>query len=288
MRFCFAESMCDPSQYLPLAKAAEEAGFDIFSLGDSIIYPEEAVGTYPYTEDGDRSFLDGVPMPDPFQLIAAMSAVTERIQMMTGVLKVPIRQPVLVAKQVSSLAVLTGERFVFGVGLSPWLEDFQACGEDWKTRGARMSEMLEIIRGLMDGSYFEYHGEYYDFAPLKLCPVPKAPPSIIYGGHTPAAFRRAARLADGFTHTGLSMDELEVRMSELKEMLREEGREGVPFETYAGVSDVQGPDDLRRLEDMGVDAVFLGYRNPYMPDTMTLQQKLDAIAHLGDEVISRF
>lgn len=288
MRFCLSESMCDVTHYLPLAQAAEEAGFDTFSLGDSIIYPEEAVGEYPYTETGDRSFLDGVPFPDPFQMFSAMGAVTQRIRMMTGVLKLPIRQPVLVAKQVSSLAVLTGERFTFGIGLSPWEEDFLVTGENWKTRGARMAEMIEIIRGLMTGEYYEFHGTHYDIPRIKQCPVPEKCPPIIYGGHTAAAYRRAAQLCDGFTFVGVDTAELAVEIKKLRGFLQECGRQNEPFEIYAGVSDAESLDDFRRLEDLGVDAVFLGYRDLYQPDTLTLQEKLGAIQQLGETVIGTY
>ena len=108
MRWGVAESMCDLSHYVPLAKVADELGFHSFALGDSIIYPEVAVGKYPYNADGDRTFLENAPMPDPFQIIAAMATVTERIRFKVGVLKLPIRRPVLVAKQTASLACITG------------------------------------------------------------------------------------------------------------------------------------------------------------------------------------
>lgn len=288
MRFCITESMCDVSHYLPLVQAAEEAGFDTFSLGDSIIYPEVAVGKYPYTESGDRSFLDGVPFPDPFQMIAAMGTITKRIRLMTGVLKLPVRQPVLVAKQVNSLAVLTHERFVLGIGLSPWLEDFEASGESWQTRGARTSEMIEIIRGLATGEYYEFHGKYYDFQRLKQCPVPKKCPPIIYGGHTLAAYRRAARLCDGFSFIGVGMEELAREIGTLRGLLKEYGREAEPFTLYAGIADAQNLDDFRRVEELGVEAVFLGYRDIYQPDSMPLAQKLDAIKQLGDNVIAKY
>ena len=94
-------SMCDPSHYVPLAKAAEEFGFRTFSIGDSICYPEEAEGDYPYLDSGDRTFLDGAPFICPFQLAASLATVTERLIFRTGVLKLPIRDPVLVAKQAS-------------------------------------------------------------------------------------------------------------------------------------------------------------------------------------------
>ena len=111
MHFTFGDSMCDPSHYVPLAKAAEEFGFRTFSIGDSICYPEEAEGDYPYLDSGDRTFLDGAPFICPFQLAASLATVTERLIFRTGVLKLPIRDPVLVAKQATSLAAWSHDRF---------------------------------------------------------------------------------------------------------------------------------------------------------------------------------
>ena len=206
MRFSFAESMCDPSHYLPLAVAAEQSGWTSFVVPDSICYPEVSDSKYPYTPDGERHFLEGKPFIEPFSLIPAMGAVTERLRFTTFVVKLPIRQPVLIAKSVSSVAVLTGNRFGFGVGLSPWPEDFRVCGQDWKSRGKRMDEMIEIIRGLTTGSFFEYHGEHYDIESIKICPVPSEPIPILIGGHADVALRRAARLGDGWMHAGGDAD----------------------------------------------------------------------------------
>jgi len=287
MRFTISESMCDIDHYLPLAEAADAAGFSTFALGDSILYPETAVGSYPYTETGDRSFLDGAPFIDPFQLFAAMSVVTRRIHFHTGVLKLPIRDPVLVAKQVSSLAVFTNERFVLGVGLSPWIEDFQACSQDWGSRGPRMDEMIQIIRGLMTGEYFDWQSEYYEIPRIKLCPTPSKCPPIVIGGHSKAAYRRAARHADGFSFISLSETELNERIGILKKFRREYGRENEPLIISAGMP-VFTIDDMRRLEENGVTDLTVGYRNPYQPDTMTLQSKIDWIERFGDEVIAKY
>jgi probable F420-dependent oxidoreductase len=287
LRFALADAMCDPSHYAPLARAAEDAGFDSFPVGDSICYPEVAVGKYPYTADGDRRFLDGAPFIDPFQLIASLAATTQRLRFAIGVLKLPIRQPVLVAKAASSLAYLTGNRLALGVGLSPWIEDFQVCGADWRTRARRMDQMIAIIRGLMRGEYFEYHSEFYDIPRIKLCPVPSEPLPILIGGHSEAALRRAARLADGFMFTGVTREELARHLAQLASYRREHGRDRLPFEIWAGVSDARGPDDYRRLEDLGVTDVVVGPRNPYQPDTMALRDKLDFARRFADGVIAK-
>jgi alkanesulfonate monooxygenase SsuD/methylene tetrahydromethanopterin reductase-like flavin-dependent oxidoreductase (luciferase family) len=115
VRFSYAESMTDPSFYLPLAQAAEAAGYDAMVIPDSICYPERATSNYPYSPDGTREFLDGKPFIEPFSLIPALGAVTKRLRFVTFVLKLPVRNPVLVAKQATSTAVLPGNRLLLGV-----------------------------------------------------------------------------------------------------------------------------------------------------------------------------
>src|SRR5579862_4503028 len=112
MRFSYAESMTDPSFYAPLARAAEEAGYHSMVIPDSICYPEHADSTYPYNPDGSREFLEDKPFLEPFSLIPALGAVTSTLRFVTFVVKMPVRNPLLVAKQATSTAVLTGNRLV--------------------------------------------------------------------------------------------------------------------------------------------------------------------------------
>src|SRR5438552_14001153 len=124
--------MVDPSFYAPLARAAEEAGYDNFVVPDSIAYPRESDATYPYNPDGSREFLEDKPFLEPFSLIPALGAVTGHLRFVTFVLKMPIRNPVLTAKQATSTAYLTGNRLVLGVGTSPWREDYDVTGVPWE------------------------------------------------------------------------------------------------------------------------------------------------------------
>ena len=287
MKFGFIESMCDPSHYLPLARALEANGWDFFYVADSICYPREASDNYPYNEDGTRAFLDGKPFLEPFSLVPAMGAVTQRLSFATDVLKVPIRQPVLLAKSVTSVAVLTGGRFRLGAGLSPWPEDFLATGTDWRSRGARLDQAIEILRGLMTGEYFEYHSEHYDIPALKLCPVPREPVPILIGGHSEVALRRAARLGDGWTSAGSSWEELARLLRRLGELRREYGTDRRPYQIHAGAPDLNKVDAFRRLEDMGATHGVASVWNVY--DTPTkLEDKLAAVRRFGDDVIARY
>jgi probable F420-dependent oxidoreductase len=287
MRFTYAESMCDPAQYLPLAIACEQAGWNSFTVPDSICYPENSDSKYPYTPDGNREFLEGRPFIEPFSLIPAMAAVTERLRFTTFVVKLPIRLPVIVAKSATSVAVLTGNRFAFGVGLSPWPEDFQVTGQDWKSRGKRMDEMIEIIRGLATGEFFEYHGDHYDIDSIKICPVPTEPLPILIGGHAEPALRRAARLGDGWMHAGGDQGVLERLLARLSELRKQYGRDREPFEIHVISMDAYTVDGVRRLEDLGVTDVIVGFRNAYEVDTQTLQHKIDALRQFADNVIAK-
>jgi probable F420-dependent oxidoreductase len=302
VRFTYAESMCDPSHYLPLAVEAERAGFDSFTVPDSVCYPRVSDSRYPYTPDGDRRFLEDRPFLEPFALIPALAAVTERLRFTTFVVKLPIRSPVLVAKQAASLAVLSGNRFAFGVGLSPWPEDFAVCGQEWSTRAARMDEMIAIVRGLLrpagpaadgeaagwcPGAYFEYHGRHYDLPSVKICPVPSRPLPILIGGHAEPALRRAARLGDGWMHAGGDADALGAMIGRLAALRRELGREREPFEIHAIALDAYSVDGVRRLEELGVTDAIVGFRNAYERDTQTLAQKIDALRAYADRVIAK-
>jgi probable F420-dependent oxidoreductase len=279
--------MCDPSQYLPLAVACEQAGWDSFTVPDSICYPEASDSKYPYTPDGNREFLEGRPFIEPFSLIPAMGAVTERLRFTTFVVKLPIRLPVIVAKSAASVAVMTQNRFAFGVGLSPWPEDFQVTGQDWRSRGKRMNEMIEIIRGLMTGDFFEYHGEHYDVDSIKICPVPTEPLPILIGGHAEPALRRAARLGDGWMHAGGAQGDLERFIGRISELRKEYGRDREPFEIHVISMDAYTIDGVKRLEDLGVTDAIVGFRNAYEPDTQTLEHKINALRQFADNVIAK-
>jgi len=289
MRFSYAESMTDPSFYAPLARAAEDAGYHSMVIPDSICYPRDASSTYPYNPDGTREFLEDKPFLEPFSLIPALGAVTSRIRFTTFVVKVPIRNPVLLAKQATSTAVLTGGRLVLGVGTSPWREDYDIIGADWAGRGQRLDDSIVILRGLAAGGYFEYQGKTFTLPPVKIAPVPAEPIPVLIGGHADAALRRAARLGDGWMHGGGDLADLPRLLARLAELRREFGTEGRPFEVHVISMDAYTVDGVRRLEEQGVTDVIVGFRWPYAtgPDTEPLERKVDNLRKFADTVIAK-
>ncbi len=281
--------MTDPSFYGPLAQAAEAAGFDSMVVPDSICYPRHATSSYPYSPDGSREFLDGKPFIEPFSLIPALGAVTTRLRFVTFVLKLPIRHPVLVAKQATSTAVLTGGRLVLGVGTSPWREDYEVLGVPWERRGRRLDESIAIIRGLAGGEYFEFRGECYTVPAVKLAPVPREPIPVLVGGHSEAMLRRAARTADGWLHGGGNLGELPRLLARLAELRRQAGTADRRFEIHVISPDAYSADGVRRLAGQGVTDVIVGFRWPYStgPDTQPLSEKIGALNAFAEKVIAR-
>jgi probable F420-dependent oxidoreductase len=289
VRFCYAESMTDPSFYAPLARAAEAAGYDSMVVPDSICYPKHSGSRYPFSPDGTREFLEDKPFLEPFSLIPALGAVTDRIRFITFVLKLPVRNPVLVAKQATSTAVLTGNRLLLGVGTSPWREDYEVLGVPWERRGRRLDEELAVIRGLAAGGYFSYHGEIFDLPPVKIAPVPTRPIPILIGGHGDAALRRAARDGDGWLHGGGDPAHLPGLLARLAEFRRQAGTDGRPFEVHVISMDGYTVDGVRRLEEHGVTDVIVGFRWPYEvgPDREPLAAKLASLRRFADDVIAK-
>ena len=288
MRFTFAESMCEPKQLLTLAVEAERCGFDSFTVPESLMYPKHSDTKYPYTATGGREFLEGKPFIEPFVLMGALAAITQRLRFTTFVVKLPLRHPVLTAKQATSVAVLSDNRFGFGVGLSPWPDDFRVMNTPWEGRGKRLDECIEIIRGLSTGEYFEFHGEVFDLEPIKLCPAPTRPIPFLIGGHTEVAYKRAARIGDGWMHGGGGQAaDLDGALARIQALRREYGTDKKPFELHVISLDAYTVDGVKRLEDKGITDVIVGFRDAYKPDAMPLQQKIDALKGYADRVIAK-
>ncbi|HET7735716.1 MAG TPA: TIGR03619 family F420-dependent LLM class oxidoreductase [Nocardioidaceae bacterium] len=289
MRFTYAEAMTDAKFYLPLAQAAEAAGYDSMTVADSLIYPSDSDSTYPYTEDGNREFLEGKEFIETMTLCAAMGAVTSKIRFTPFVLKLPIRPPVLVAKQAASIAYLTDNRLGLGVGLSPWKEDYAVMGVPWERRGKRLDECIDIVRGLTNGGEFAYKGEFYDIQPITQTPAPTKPIPILVGGHSEAALRRAAVRGDGWMHGGGPNEDLDDLLLQLDKIREQEGVKDKPFEIHVISLDGFSVDGCKRLEDKGVTDVIVGFRLPYIkgPDTEPLSDKIAHLEKFAEKVIAK-
>ena len=288
MKFSVALPMLPPGHFLPLARAAEAAGYEGVAVPESVFFPENVSADYPYSADGGRYWDATTPFLDPFVAIPAMAAVTERLKFFTNVLKLGIRDPLLVAKTVSSAAAMADGRVGLGVGLSWIPEEFKWLGKEMSTRGARTNEAIEIIRLVMSGEFVEYHGKHYDFDRLVVRPVPTQPVPIYVGGLSEPGLKRAARLADGWISVANTLEEIAGVVPRLEALRAEYGRADVPFEIKALCVDAFDLDGFRRMEEIGVtDAVVCPWY--FRPgDVNALDHQVDAVTWFGEEMVSQF
>ncbi|WP_328611909.1 TIGR03619 family F420-dependent LLM class oxidoreductase [Amycolatopsis sp. NBC_00345] len=289
MKFSLSIAMNPLDQLGELARAAEEAGFSSIVLPDSLFYSEQVSADYPYTPDGSRFWTADTPWVDPLVATASMGAVTERIEFYTSVLKLGSRNPVLLARQVNSVAALTGGRFGLGLGVGWSPEEFEWCGAPYEKRGKRVDEAIDAMRLILDGGMVEYHGEFFDFDKLQMSPAPPKRVPFYIGGHTEVALRRAARVADGWSSAMMKLDDLRTTIARLKELLAERGRENDPFEYQAVCIDRFGLDGYHEQADAGVtDIITMPWVFEGVGFDAEVGPKLDAIRKFGAEVIAKF
>lgn len=287
MKFNYQVGMSDASHYLPLAKAAEEAGYHGITVPDSICYPQEASSKYPYNADGSREFLESVPFVESLIAVSAMAAVTERVRFATFVYKLAVRQAPVVAKQVQGIQALSGNRFDFGIGISPWEEDFAVCGVPWEKRGKRFDEQIEILRGLESGDYFGFQGELHDMPAAKMNPVPTEPTPLFIGGHSEPALKRAAKIGDGWMCAGANMEQLSSYISRINQLREEYGTSDRPFEIYTTGQNAFSREGIEELEALGVTNVIIAFRNVYeMEPDVSLEEKIQQLNWYAGEFVN--
>ena len=286
MRFSYQIGMCEPDHYLALARAAEQAGFDGIAVSDSICYPQQASSKYPYNKDGSREFLESVPFVESLISVAAMAAVTEKIRFATFVYKLAVRQAPVVAKQVQGIQVLSGNRFDFGIGISPWEEDFAVCNVPWEKRGKRFDEQIDILRGLESGEFFGYAGEMHDMPANKMNPVPSEPTSLLIGGHAEPALKRAARTGDGWMCAGADMQQLGAYIGRINQLRQEYGTADRPFRVFTTGQDAFTREGIEQLENLGVTDVVIAFRDVYaMEPDKPLDEKIAMLNWYAGEFI---
>ncbi|MFF0546249.1 TIGR03619 family F420-dependent LLM class oxidoreductase [Nocardia thailandica] len=287
MKFTLGIALSPLDQLTALAKTAEECGFTSIALPDSLFYMKSAAAKYPYTPDGSRFWGPETPWVDPLIGAATMAAVTTDLRFYTNVLKLGSRNPLLLARQVGSVANLSGNRFGFGVGIGWAPEEFEWCGVPYARRGARVDEMIEVIKLVLAGGMVEFHGEFYDFDPLQISPAPSEPVPFYVGGHTDVALRRAARVGDGWTSAMMKFDELTGTIATLDRLRAEYGRSDLPFEIQAVCIDKFGREGYQDLADAGVtDAIVV----PWLADGVgfdgELAAKQDSLRRFAEKYIA--
>jgi probable F420-dependent oxidoreductase len=272
----------DPQALHRFAVAAEELGYDHVLLYDHVVGGVHGVERQPPVPE--RSYNEKDPFHDPLVAFGYLAAVTRRIELVTGILVLPQRQTVLVARQAADVDLLSGGRLRLGVGIGYNPVEYHALGMEWTTRGRRLDEQIPYLRQLWSGQPITITGEFDQIDRAAVCPAPKRPIPIWLGGSSEAAFHRAAKLADGFIFGYGLRDEAVHAWQRVQQLLREQDRSPDDFRALFNLL----PDEtggwldqtihaLPRLRDAGAtDVAVTSARN----GLRTLDQHIDFITEV--------
>ena len=285
MKFVMSTSFSTVAHLTAIAPVADECGWHAMSFSDHVVHPATISTPYPYTKDGNRRWQAFTDWPDPWVTIGALSAITKRLRFTNNVFVLPMRNPFLVAKAISTAAVISNNRVTpaFGVGWSH--DEYELMQQEFGSRGKRADEMVEILRLLWSGDWVEYSGEHYRFDRLEMSPAPAQPIPIWFGGISDPAMKRAARLADGWVTDLQTSAEIVAGIERIKEWRREYGREHLPFDVMATPSDAYDIDSYKKLAGAGVTHILTMPWPFYHGDTNDLDQKIDGVKRYADDII---
>ena len=291
---------------LALAREGEQLGLYSTMVADHIVFPVESQSTYPYTLDGKHP--GGGDALETFSILGVVAGATERLRLVTSVLVLPYRNPVLTAKMAASLDVLSGGRLTLGVGAGWLKEEFEALNSPaFNARGAVTDEWITIFKQLWSQSPASFDGRFHHYTDIRCEPFPvqRPHPLIWVGGHSRAALRRTARHGDGWHPVGavaaspLPPQEMSAHLDTLKQLTEAEGRDfsaltisykaplydtGIPLldgsrRPFSGAPE-QIAADIRTFAGIGVHELIFDFRG------QSIAESIERLQWFAAEVIS--
>ena len=250
-----------------LVKRAEELGFDSFWAGEQPITP--VITTTPYPRDKHPLYDSPVgvipdvftKLVDPFVALARASGVTKTIKLGTGICLVPERNPLLLAKEVATLDYFSGGRFILGVGAGWLREEIEIMGGDFRHRWTQTGEAIRVMKELWTKEQAEFHGSYYDFAPVRSFPKPaqKPHPPIYLGGSAKNVFKRTVAWGDGWMPSFPTPEEIRRGRNTLDLLAAEAGRDPASIHVVAYDASAE-PEELKAFEEAGADGAVIQFK----------------------------
>ena len=275
-----AGQMIEGDKIKRVATRAEQLGYDSLWVSDHIVFPVELKSPYPYSTDGKLPLDPSNPLLEPFTVLSYAAAVTKTIKLGTSVIIVPYRDPIISAKIIASLDVLSGGRFIFGVGVGWLAEEFQALRLELKNRAAQTREALAVMKACWTQDAPEFHGQFYDFGELRFAPKPRQlpHPPIWFGGNSLPALKRAVELGTGWHAVWETPAEVAEKANVIRDLCDQAEKD---FEKFSITINVNNKvpltvDNVKRYEEAGVSMMFVP--RSFHADIDAMIENMDAFA----------
>jgi probable F420-dependent oxidoreductase len=224
-------ALADPVTLAEVARLAESLGYHSVFLADHILVPRTLASPYPYARDGSFPYDPDSNWLDPLVALGYLAGQTRTIRLGTSITVVPMRHPIITAKQIATADYLSGGRVIFGAGVGWMAEEFALLGASFHDRGRRMDEYLRLMKVLWTEDNPHFQGDYFQVADCGFAPKPVQKPHVPLwiGGESQAALQRAARLGDGWHSAGTSLADLPQQLHLLRAALHKAGRQEQDF-----------------------------------------------------------
>ena len=272
MLFANSMAMVQPKAALEVAEYAEAAGVESLWTVEHVVVPGGYKSAYPYSRSGRMPGGEDSPIPDPLVWLAFVAARTTSIKLATGMMILPQRNPVITAKELATLDVLSGGRVVLGAGIGWLKEEFDIIGVNFEERGTRTDEAVEAMRVLWRDEKPSYHGRHFNFDDARLWPKPvEGVIPIVIGGHSEPAAKRAGRLGDGFFPAARDVDENARIITVMRQAAEDAGRDPATIEiTLGGWPDAETVGRYREIGASRIGVPLLA------PDVDTAKSMIDS------------
>lgn len=278
------------NEVVPMAVAAEQAGFDAIWIGEHYVCPREFTSEHPSTDgkkgDHPAKWIVGpdTRLHDPWFFMGAMAGATTRLKVGTAIVLAPLNHPLLLARATLTAQEISGGRLLFGTGVGWLKEEFDALQIPFESRGSRYDETLDILRRAWAGGYFAHDGRHFEFDAMQLTPHPVHVPLII-GGNSEKALRRVAAKADGWLNSARIALADAVRLRDRLEALRAEyGTDKRPFQYYVRPNETNRS-EIARFVAEGFDNIALWGPDVWPNrDTGTIREKTERFRRKAEEL----
>ena len=269
----------NPTVLMRIAQQAEAAGLESLWAGEHVVLPDPRVAPSPMEPTE--------PILDPVIALTFAAAVTTTVRLGTGVIILPQRNPLVLAKELASLDVLSGGRLIFGVGVGYLEPEFRALGVELKDHGPRSDEYLAVMRSIWSAERPEFEGRFFRFGGVNAFPRPvqRPTPSLVIGGHSAAAYRRAVEQASGWYGFGMTLDQTAGALARIREAGGRWPRASELGPLEISITPPRGDVNhelARRYADLGVDRLIL--RPPHLGDVGAYERY---VATMGTELVDR-